>query len=448
LTSALVLEDDRALRRVVVRLLSNMDIEVREAATLLEGDQALRDAPDVVLLDLHLPDGDGRLLLERLRGREPWVPVIVISGSDDLDCMVDVIQRGAYDYLVKPPDLDALREVIDRALAERRARIRPLSAKATSTGGSDLVGHSPAMHDVFKQIAHVSGSDATVLVTGETGAGKELVARAIHAASGRADEPFVAVNCATLSRELLSSELFGHARGAFTGATSDRAGRFEVVGRGTLFLDEVGELEASVQAALLRALQEKTFERLGETTPRVFKGRVVAATNRDLPAEIEQGRFRADLYYRLGVFEIALPPLRDRLEDLPSIIQILLPRVAAECGTRSIEVPDDVIHLLEQHTWPGNVRELRNLLQRMTIMAAGTIATPELLRRTGFRPVARARSAEARDLTQSLAGLEADHVRSVLEATGWHKRRAAEVLGISRPTLDRKIRDHKIERGA
>ncbi len=448
MTTALIIEDDRSLRRVLAHSLGKMDIDAREAATLLEGDLAVQASPDVVLLDLHLPDGDGRLILERCRHRKPWVPVIVLSGSDDLDSMVDVIQRGAYDYLVKPPDLEALCELIDRALEEKRARNDVRDPHGAPSSGSLLVGKSPNMHAVFKQIAYVSDSDATVLVTGETGSGKELVARAIHAASDRRDEPFVAVNCATLSRELLSSELFGHVRGAFTGATSDRAGRFEVVGKGTLFLDEVGELDPSLQAALLRAIQERAFERVGEAKTRRFEGRLVAATNRDLQAEIEAGHFRSDLYYRLCVVEISLPALRERLGDIPALVRALLPQVAAEAGMRPLEVPDDVMVKLGEHSWPGNVRELRNVLSRMTVMASGSLATIELLRRTGFDPVRRVASAPSSSETLSLAQLESEHIARVLEATGWHKRRTAEILGVSRPTLDRKIKEYGIERRA
>ena len=447
MTTALIIEDDRSLRRVLSRSLGKMDIDAREAATLLEGDLAVQSSPDLILLDLNLPDGDGRLILERCRHREPWVPVIVLSGCDDLDSMVDVIQRGAYDYLVKPPDLDALCEVIDRALEEKRARSGVRAHEASKSPGTLLVGKSPNMHAVFKQIAYVSDSDATVLVTGETGAGKELVARAIHAASLRRDEPFVAVNCATLSRELLSSELFGHVRGAFTGASSDRPGRFEVVGKGTLFLDEVGELDPSLQAALLRAIQERTFERVGEAKLRPFEGRLIAATNRDLQAEIEAGQFRADLYYRLCVVEISLPPLRERLGDIPALVRALLPQVAAEAGMRPIEIPDDVMVMLAEHSWPGNVRELRNVLARMTVMSSGQLASADLLRRTGFEAVRRG-STSAPSETMSLAQLESEHIARVLEATGWHKRRTAEILGVSRPTLDRKIKEYGIERRA
>jgi transcriptional regulator with GAF, ATPase, and Fis domain len=291
----------------------------------------------------------------------------------------------------------------------------------------------------------VATSDATVLVTGETGVGKELVAHAIHAASDRASAPFVALNCATLSAELLASELFGHVRGAFTGAVADRAGRFETVGDGTLLLDAVGELPLDLQAKLLRVIQERSFERVGEPTKeRAVRGRLIAATNRDLTGEIDAGTFRADLYYRLAVVEIAIPPLRDRIDDLPDLVHALLLLTAAEAGGRPLAIPDDVMSRLREHSWPGNVRELRNLLQRMTVLAPGAIASRVLLEQCGFRPV---RHLSGSSGLAPLSNMEADLVTRALSATGWHKTRAAALLGISRPTLNRKIRRYGIRPG-
>ena len=302
------------------------------------------------------------------------------------------------------------------------------------------------MREVFKRIAMVANTEAAVLVSGETGVGKELVARAIHSASKRQQDPFVAVNCATLSSELVGSELFGHVRGAFTGAVRDHAVRFEVVGEGTLFLDEVGELEPSLQAQLLRVLQERTFSRVGEAFPRAFVGRIVSATNRSMQEEVSAGRFRADLYYRLGVVELELPPLRERMDDIPELVASLLPAVAREAKVRPIALtPSALDHLLTHH-WPGNVRELRNVLLRLTVMTSGGVADVAHLQRTGFVPQPRTTSdGPLPDADQTLARLEADHIARVLEATAWGKRRAAEILGISRPTLDRKIKRYKLE---
>lgn len=444
MVEALIIEDDRSHRLTLARALNNLGMGVREAATFLEGDLALRQNPDFVLLDLGLPDGDGRELLHRSRSYNPSTPVIVVSGADDFESTVRAIQSGAYDYLFKPVDLDELAAVIDSALAERQARtaVRMNTRQPGPVRG--LVGRTEGMRRVYKQIASAAPSGTNVLVRGETGVGKELVARAIHSTADNRDEPFHAVNCAVLSRGLLASQLFGHARGAFTGAVRDHAGWFESVGEGTLFLDEVGELAPALQSKLLRVLQERMFERTGETKTRHFKGRLITATNRDLLDEVSDAGFRADLYYRISVVEIVVPPLRERIEDLPALCEALLPAIAEETGCTPLLVPPPVIDELSVHDWPGNVRELRNLLQRMTVLARGRIATQELLAEAGFRPT-RLAPAHRGGALQSLASLEAEHIDRVLCALRWHKTRAARILGISRPTLDRKIKQYDLQ---
>ena len=443
----LVVDDDRSIRRTLERLLEQQGHTVETASDGREADERARQGGyDLVLLDLGLPGRDGLDVLETISEQGPVAPpVVVVSARDDMDTTVTAIQRGAYDYLIKPIDIHQLLGVVRRALDEQEVRrqlhgIEPDRSEAAAN--QLLVGRTPVMREIFKTIAQVSSTHATVLVTGESGTGKELVARAVHEVSPERNEPFVAVNCAAISGGLLESELFGHARGSFTGAMADRAGRLEVAGGGTLLLDEIGELSTDLQAKLLRVLQERTFERVGESSPRRFDARIVAATHRDLRAEVRAGRFREDLYYRLRVVEIQLPPLRERMEDLPLLVERLLARVEREVGKRVRLIAPESVDVLERHRWPGNIRELHNVLQRAVVLARGDVITPDLVALAGLDVGSDAR---AGDPKRSLADVEREHIARVLQQTGWQKKRASEILGISRPTLDRKIKAYQLE---
>ncbi len=465
----LVVDDDRSIRRSMEKFLGDLGYAVSTAADGEAGLAAL-DAtqPDVVLLDLGLPVLDGLEFLERVRGREGTPPILVVTARDDMRSTVTAMQRGAWDYLVKPVDIERLKIALLRAV-ESRDLSRRLDGLVETLAADfqidNLVGRSAGMREVFKTIGRVSTSRATVLVTGESGTGKELVARAIHFSGEGRDQPFVAVNCTAFARELLESELFGHVRGAFTGATSDKLGRFQIAGAGTLFLDEIGELPLDLQVKLLRVVQERTFERVGDARPVPLRARIVTATHRDLPQMVRDGTFREDLYYRLRVVELHLPPLRERREDIPALIDHLLVKVTRELHKKIRYVSREALDLLCRYPWPGNVRELENALTRAVVVTEGEVldvpALPIHLDETAddeeqypgagdATEAADVPSNGAVDLSSftTLREVEHRHIVAVLAACGWNKRRSCGVLGITRPTLDRKIKEFGLERPA
>ena len=446
----LIVEDDRALLQMLVMHFEDAGFEVRGAPNCREGGAALEIASfDLVLLDQQLPDGRGVDLLGRALATDADLPVIIITGQHDLELAIDAIQQGAADFVHKPIKTDELQRTVERLLRQREAAQQAPVAAATGAGeGRDLVGRSDAMLAVSKAIALSARSSATVLITGESGTGKEVVARLIHQHSGRTG-PFVAVNCAAIVENLLESELFGHEKGAFTGAQARKLGRFEQADEGTLFLDEVGELAPPLQAKLLRVLQERVFERVGGTQPIRTHARVLAATNRDLFAEAQAGRFREDLVYRLQVIQIEVPPLRERREDIPLLVEGLLGRIAERLGQPCPRLTEAALAALRRRDWPGNVRELENLLTQASLQARTGVITPDLLGMTPESagvPVAPTEAplhawdaAPEAAVLRTLDAVEAEHVQRVLDHTGGHKGRSCEILGISRPALDRKI---------
>ena len=363
----LVVDDDEKLLEALARALGSMGYEVDpEARPERAVERARRRPPDAVIVDLRMPGMDGVTLARELRQDRPDLPVIVLTGFGTIRSAVEAVRHGVYDYLTKPFDLDEVDLTLRRALEHRDLKRR--SEALAETLGRDapprqIVGRSPAIEEVRRRIATVAATDSTVLVTGETGTGKELVARAIHREGPRHREPFVTVDCAAIHDALLESELFGHARGAFTGAHRDRPGYFEVASRGTVFLDEIGELAPGLQKKLLRVLEDRTFSRVGETRPRRTQARVVAATNRDLAAEVQAGRFREDLFYRLRVVEIRVPPLRSRAEDIPLLVRHHLARLNRRLHRSVRDVSPAAVEALQAHAWPGNVRELVNVLE-------------------------------------------------------------------------------------
>ena len=466
----LVVDDDRSIRRSLEKFLTDLGYLV---STAEDGAQALaaieRGDKDVVLLDLGLPVIDGLEVLSRLEGREDTAPVIVITARDDMKSTITAIQRGAYDYLVKPLDIERLKIALRRApesreLAQRLDNLIETIARDYQVG--NIVGRTPAMREVFKTIGRVSTSNATVLITGESGTGKELVARAIHYASPSRDQPFVAVNCTAFPRDLLESELFGHVRGAFTGAVADKIGRFQIAGAGTLFLDEIGELPVDLQAKLLRVVQERVFERVGDPKPVSLNARIIAATHRDLTKMVKEGAFREDLYYRLRVVEVNLPPLRERREDIPSLVEHLLAKITREQHKRIRYVARDALDLLTQYPWPGNVRELENALTRAVVLTKGEVLEAGTLPIQIDEASEEDDAGDAGDVGDPIGGagegegagdtrafvtlreMEQRHIAAVLAATSWNKRRSSAILGITRPTLDRKIKEYGLERRA
>ena len=469
----LVADDDRTLRTVIGRALGGLGYSVRatgSAESLWRWARA--GAGDLVVADVVMPDGDGLDLLPRLKRARPDLPVIVMSARNTLMTAIRANERGAYEYLPKPFDLDELIATVQRALASPRAGEAGEEAPPEPDDSLPLVGRSPAMQEVFRAIARLAATDLTVLITGESGTGKELVARALHDFGKRRDRAFVAVNMAAIPRDLIESELFGHERGAFTGAATRAAGRFEQADGGTLFLDEIGDMPPEAQTRLLRVLQQGEYTTVGGRRPIRADVRIVAATHRDLMALIEKGRFREDLYYRLDVAPLRLPPLRERLDDMPLLAAHFLDRVRAE-GLPAKRIGAGGLERLKSHNWPGNVRELENLIRRVAALYVeetidGAIVANEI---GGARERAQfgglpeddgvedsvdrhlARHFAAHKGTLPAPGLYGRVLRQVerplilrtLAATGGNQLRAAAVLGLNRNTLRKKIRDLGID---
>jgi DNA-binding NtrC family response regulator len=443
----LIVDDDRSIRRTLEKFLGGEGYEVATAQDAAGAIAAATSDIDLMLLDLGLPGGSGFDVLSALSDRDRAPAIVVVTARDDMQSTVKAIQLGAYEYLVKPVDIDRLRAVVKMALDHRSARNDAVALAGRGPERGDILGRSPAIRDVWKQIGAVSTTRAPVLITGESGTGKELVARAIHHASfgepGDVDRPFVAVNCTALAPGVLESELFGHVKGAFTGAIADRPGRFELAGKGTLFLDEVAEIPLDLQAKLLRVLQERTFERVGDARTLALEARVIAATHRDLTAMVAKGTFREDLYYRLHVIEIHLPPLRERAGDIAVLVEGLLAKVTRDLGKDIRYVTPAALARLSAHPWPGNVRELENTLTRAVVLAKTDVLDETLLTLEAAAPTG---EADDEGALPTLRELERRHIVRVLAHTEWNKRRACAILDISRPTLDRKIEEFGLRR--
>ena len=443
--SLLVVDDDATIRHSLADALSDDDTEVLLADSA-EGALALIGAGpvDVVLSDIRMPGLDGLQFLKLLRERALHIDVILMTAFDDMPTVVAAMREGAVEFLVKPLELHTLRRVLDSVFEDRRTRARrearPEEGPISVPGGypGALVGHDRKMVDVFKRIGQAACSRATVLIRGETGTGKELIARAIHSSSSESDAPFVAVNCAALPATLLESELFGHVRGAFTGATGDRMGRFALAGRGTIFLDEIGDTTVDLQAKLLRVLQEREFYPVGAEHPERTAARVIAATHQNLEALVNAGTFRADLYYRLRVLDIDVPPLRDRVADVPPLAHHLTRRASRAAGRQAPTLSQEALDVLVTHDWPGNVRELENCLTRAVVLARGDVVRAEHI------TIGIATSANM-PAPITLEALERSHVEHTLAALGGHKAKTARALGISRPRLDRLLRKYGLE---
>jgi DNA-binding NtrC family response regulator len=429
----LVVDDDPSVREALLQSLTGT-AEVRAAESAERALAMVAEShPDVVLSDVRMPGLDGLTLLRLLRERAATVDVIVMSAFDDMPTVVTAMREGAADFLPKPLDLQDLRRVLDRIFADRRARERARVAvdlEAARFRLDELVGRDARMIETYKLVGQAAAVRTNVLIRGESGTGKELIARAIHYNSPDSLEPFVALNCTALPPYLLESELFGHVRGAFTGAHSARRGRFELAGNGTIFLDEIGDTTPEFQTKLLRVLQEKEFYPVGAEAPERTTARVIAATHRNLEELVARDEFRADLYYRLRVVEITIPPLRERREDIPLLVQHLLRRAAQALHRKSPVLSAEAGALLSAHSWPGNVRELENCLTHALVLARGDVIRPEhilLGSATGGRDA----------LLPTLDEVERAHVERVMLAAAGRKSEAARRLGITRPRLDR-----------
>lgn len=443
MSTILIVDDDLASCRTLQLHFRSQGHEVLVAHNAAEGlANAGHNAPDIVVLDIRMPSQSGLQALPDLKKTCPATRVIMITAFHDMESTIQAMQLGADDYIQKPIDIDELDAAVAKALRFRRADEDSLfvASAPDKPWGDVMVGHSWAMKEVFKTIGLVAPTMATVLITGESGTGKELVARAIHRTGLNPSGPFVAVNCAALVDTLLESDMFGHEKGAFTGAVERQTGKFTVARDGTIFLDEVSDLSPSVQAKLLRVLQEKEFVPLGGKTPQTTNARVIAATNVDLSERVRTGAFREDLYYRLQVVNIHLPPLRERKEDIPDLVQALLARINREMRRGVARVHLDVLRCFEAYDWPGNVRELENALMKAIALSHSDVITCDMLPAHICLHPTGATEAEPTPADQSLDEIERFHVLRVLEATGWHRGRACAVLGISRPRLRRMIR--------
>ncbi len=455
----LIVDDETNIRRVLAAMLKRDGYEVTAAE---DGEQALaamsRAPVDVVVTDLVMPRMGGLDLLRHVASAHPDVPVIMITAHGTVDTAVEAMKAGAFDYITKPFDQEDLRKVIAKASRARVLEGQHVHPPTADGERPPLVGQSPSMRAVYDVIARVADSPSTVLITGESGTGKELVAQALHRGSSRRTQPLIKVNCAAIPKDLVESELFGYEKGAFTGAVGSKPGRFELADGGTLFLDEIGEIPVEMQVKLLRALQESEFERVGGIRTLRVDVRLIAATNRDLMSLIAEGRFREDLFYRLNVVPIALPPLRDRREDIPLLAQHFIEKYDRRLGKRVERVDAGAMEILVNYGWPGNIRELENVMERSVLFADGDLVTvaqlPETLReRTpgAARPVAplgalgaiaAPSGASMKDIVrQAQSELERTLISRALEETGGNVTRAAKKLQISRKSLQVKMKE-------
>lgn len=443
----LVVDDEAGAREAVVALLGRWGYQ---AEGLAEGQAALTRAaetrPDLVLSDLAMPGVDGLMLLRNLRELHPDAPVILLTGRGTIPAAVDAIREGAWDFIEKPVEPVRLKLAVERALERQSAQreVTGLRRRLKQLGQGDFIGQSAAMRRLFELMQRVAASRASVAILGESGTGKEVVARTLHQLSPRQPRPFVAINCASIPATLIESELFGHERGAFTGADQRRSGVFELAHGGTLFLDEVGEIPVELQAKLLRVLEEGRLRRLGGRSETEVDVRVLCATNRDLKAEIRAQRFREDLYFRLNVFQLQLPPLRDRREDIPLLVQHFVEKFARETARPVVGVQPSAMALLRAHDWPGNIRELRNAVERAVILCDGEYLLPE-----HFPPELQAGTAP-HTLFQVPWGLTLDvvekaYIQGSLARQGNNKARTAEGLGVSEKTLYNKLHRYAAE---
>jgi len=449
MSRALVVDDERKMRRVLQMLLEKMEIASVAAES---GEEALdyltRERVDLVLSDLRLPGMSGIDLLARVRESDPDVPFIVLTAYGTVETAVEAMKRGAFDYVLKPFDVEALELVVRKALEMQRYRAenRFLREQANAIPSFEsLIGSSPAIEAVYDLIRRVAPARSAVLITGETGTGKELVARAVHKLGTRSDALFVPINCAAIPAELLESELFGHTRGAFTGAQDSRMGKFESADGGTLFLDEIGDMPIALQAKLLRVLEDGVIERIGSNKRIPVDVRVVSSTNRDLEARIAAGDFREDLYYRLNVLHIALPPLRERREDIHALAAAFLSRFAAELGKHPATLTAEALRLLERHDWPGNVRELQNLMERAVVLSDGPEIGPGAF--PGLAQVPDDPTEPAHEdlaLEPAIEEFERKLILRALAATNDNKARAARLLGVSERTLWYKLKRYRL----
>jgi len=437
----LVVDDEENLRRVTQLKLQQAGYE---ATTASDGSQALellaRHPQDLIITDLKMPGMSGIDLLRRVKEEYPEVIVIVVTAFGTIESAVEAMRLGAHDYIIKPVHADALKLVVARALEHHRLReeVRNLRSLVDSKYGfENIVGKSKSLLATLDNASRAAQSDATVLIRGETGTGKELLAKAIHFNSSRRDRPFIVINCGAIPKELLESELFGHTKGSFTGALANKKGKIEMADQGSLFLDEIGEMPLDLQVKMLRLIQEREIERIGAPNATKVNVRIIAATHRNLEAMVEDGTFREDLYYRLAVIPLVLPPLRERPDDIPELVAIFFKKFKERQNRLDLKLPPSLLPYFSIHRWPGNVRELENVVERLVVLAPGTEVSvedlPDFLRRE--RPPLEAIHLELPPEGISLEAVERELVVRALEKCNWNQTKAAEYLDISRKVL-------------
>ena len=456
--SILVVDDEPSIRKVLAAQLKRVGYGVTAAADGAEALSLLSERPfDLVISDLQMPGVDGMALLEHCRANLPALPVILITAHGTVDTAVEAIKLGAHDYITKPFDQHELRDIITKALRTGEARSSQIHADAA--GRFAIIGRTAAMRRIYTRIEKVADKPTTVLITGESGTGKELVAQALHDNSSRQERPFIQVNCGAIPENLFESELFGHEKGSFTGAATSKPGRFELANGGTLFLDEIGELPLSMQVKLLRVIQDGTFDRVGGIRSRTVDVRLVAATNRDLKAEVKAGRFREDLFYRLSVIPIELPPLRDRIDDIPLLVEHFISGFNPRLGTAIEGVTAEAVSVMKAYGWPGNIRELENLMERSMLLSepGERLLGPGDLSGLGEPQEEASEDAPASEGRSALQGLglkeyvrahterlERAHIQRALSDSSGNVTHAARALGISRKSLQIKMRMYRL----
>ena len=453
ISKILVIDDDRSICETLELYLTEEGYEVVTAATGTEGlNKFVEHSPDVVILDIRLPDVDGFTVLEDLREDDENVKVIMITAHHDMDSTINAMKSGAFDYIHKPVNVDELDMAIRKAVKslEMEKKIDGLLMEPSRHFKvGDIIGGGKEMREIFKMIGTVSQSRTTVLIQGESGTGKELIAKVIHHNTSP-DEPYIALNCSAIVETLLESELFGHEKGSFTGAISRKLGKFELARYGSVFLDEISEMSVNLQAKLLRVLQEMEFERVGGKDRIRVQARIIAATNKDLKILVKEGKFRDDLFYRLNIVAITIPPLRERTDDIPALVDYLLAKINIDLHKRIVGVSDEMMGIFLNYRWPGNVRELENLLVRAAVVAKGQILIrgdfPELVEEPEPEAVQEeAPAGKGGDgPPPTLDNIEEQYIRKVIRESGKNKGEICEILGISRPTFERKLEKYGI----
>lgn len=444
----LIIDDDESMLDTLKLYLADSDYKIFLANSGAKGINILeQEHPDIVISDVMMPELNGLDILIKSKKFDQNINVIMLTAFDDMESTIKAIQLGAYDYLSKPIEQERLKIIIKRALESKRLNERFLdtaSEKSTKfKTETSLIGHAPAMKEIFKHIGHVSLNRVTILIEGESGTGKELISKIIHYSGITKEHPFIALNCSALTETLLDSELFGHVKGAFTGAIRNKKGKFEQAGEGTILLDEISETSLSFQVKLLRVIQEKEFVRVGGESTIPVKARIITSTNRDLSELIKDGKFREDLYYRLNVFTINVPPLRYRKEDIPQLVVYLLEKINRELHKNVSKVPYETMEMLQNYNWIGNVRELENLLTQAVVLANGNVLEKEFL-------ILRENGHSQMDLNfapkLTLTEMEKEYIQRVMDSVKWNKNEAKKILGIAKSTLYKKLDEYGIQR--